>query len=81
MDVSLPGLGDLFCLVVVEYGIYGYSIGWKIWLPFLGVFLVAILIRRSWQPLRDCFAGMRDDWTLPSLAIYILYGGTYMLST
>ena len=76
---SYLGWAILFGLWWSNMGFYGYSTGWKIWLPFLGVFLVAILIRRSWQPLRACLAGMMDDWTLPSLALYILYGGVYML--
>jgi hypothetical protein len=76
---SYLGWAILFALWWSNMGFYGYSIGWKIWLPLLGVFLVAISIRRSWQPLRACLAGIMDDWMLPSLAIYILYGGMYML--
>jgi hypothetical protein len=76
---SYLGWAILFALWWSNMGFYGYSTGWKIWLPFLGVFMVAILIRRSWQPLRACLAGMMDDWTLASLALYILYGGVYML--
>jgi hypothetical protein len=58
---------------------YGYEIGWKIWLPILGVFLVMLIIRRSLQPLRTLATGLWQDWTLPSLGLYILYGHVYML--
>jgi len=58
---------------------YGYWLGWTIWLPLLGVFLVALLIRRSLQPLRAMVNGIWHDWTLLSLGVYILYGHVYML--
>jgi len=58
---------------------YGYETGWKIWLPALGVFLVVLIIRRSFQPLRALFTGFRRDWTLPSLGLYVFYGFVELL--
>ena len=59
---------------------YGYSIGWKIWLPLLAVILVPLLLRRSLQPLRRLFSGLWGDWTLLSFGLYILYAYVWMLS-
>ncbi|MCL4559165.1 MAG: hypothetical protein M1281_00940 [Chloroflexi bacterium] len=56
-----------------------YSIKGLYWLPILGVILIALLIRRSLQPLRRLFAGIWHDWTLPSLALYIFYGQIFLL--
>jgi hypothetical protein len=42
--------------------------------------VIALLVRRSWQPLRTLLAGLWKDWTLLSLTLYILYGWTFMLS-
>jgi hypothetical protein len=53
-------------------GFYGYHMGTEIWLPFLGVFLLTLLIRRSWQPLRNFFTRLWGEWTLLSFGIYIL---------
>jgi hypothetical protein len=58
------------------FTIYGYSIGN---LPLLGVFVFTLLIRRSWLPLRSMLVGLWRDWTLLSLAIYVLYGFVFML--
>ena len=58
---------------------YGYTLGWKIWLPLIGVVLAALLIKLSWQPLRNLIAGIWADWTLLSFAIYILYSSVYIL--
>ena len=55
---------------------FGISVGN---LPLLGVFMVTLLIRRSWQPLRSMVDGLWRDWTLLSLAIYTLYGFVFML--
>jgi hypothetical protein len=73
------GWALLFAWWWTDMRFYGYTIGWKIWLPLFGVFLVALLIRRSWRPLRALLAGMWRDWTLPSLGFYILYGWLFML--
>ena len=58
---------------------YGHVWDWRIWLPLVGVFLIALLIRRSWQPLRALFSGIWREWTLLCLVIYILYGFVFML--
>lgn len=76
---SFLGWALLFAWWWADMVFYGYSLDWKIWLPLLGVFLVALLNRRSLQPLRALLAGMWRDWTLLSFGIYILYGFVFML--
>jgi hypothetical protein len=62
-----------------DMGFYGYHMGAEIWLPFLGIFLLALLIRRSWQPLRTLFTRLWGEWTLFSFSIYILYAHVSIL--
>jgi hypothetical protein len=77
---SFLGWALLFGWWWSDMGFYGYHLDWKIWLPMLGVILAALLIRRSWLPLRALFSGLWGDWTLLALGAYILYGHVYMLS-
>jgi hypothetical protein len=77
---SFLGWAILFAWWWSDMGFYGHSMDWKIWLPLLAVFVIAFLVRRSWQPMRAILAGLWKDWTLLSLSIYILYGWTFMLS-
>jgi hypothetical protein len=67
------GWAILFAAWWADVGFYGYFLGWKIWLPLLGMLLITLLIRRSLAPLRNIFRGMRRDWTLLSLGVYIFY--------
>ena len=57
----------------------GHELGGLIWLPFLGVVAVALLVRRSIQPLRALFRGLWQDWTMLAFALYILYSFVFML--
>lgn len=77
---AFPFLGWalLFAWWWSDMGFYGHSMGWKIWLPLLGVFLVTLLIRRSFVPLRALFTRMWNDWTLLSLGVYIFYVFMFM---
>jgi hypothetical protein len=77
---SFLGWTILFAWWWSDMGFYGHSMDWKIWLPLLAVFVIALLVRRSWQPLRALLAGLWMDWTLLSLSLYILCGWTFMLS-
>jgi len=77
---SYLGWALLFAWWWSDMGFYGYSVGWKIWLPLLGVFFVTLLIRHSIQPLRLLFAGIKREWTLLFLGFYILYGYLFMFS-
>ena len=77
---SFLGWALLFAWWWSDMGFYGYTSDWKIWLPLLGVFLVSLLIRRSWLPLRTLLIGIWHDWTLLSLIIYIFYGFVFMLA-
>jgi hypothetical protein len=77
--VSYLGWAILFGWWWSNMGFYGYHMGAEIWLPFLGVFLLALLIRRSWQPLRTLFARLWGEWTLLSFGIYILYAHVFIL--
>jgi hypothetical protein len=76
---SYLGWALLFAWWWSDMGFYGYSLDWKIWLPLLGVILLALLIRRSIQPLRALFTGLWREWTLLFLGLYILYGFVFML--
>jgi hypothetical protein len=76
---SFLGWAMLFAWWWSDMGFYGYFVGWKIWLPLLVVCLVALLIRRSWQPLRSLFVGIRREWTLLVLGFYILYSSVFMV--
>ncbi len=58
---------------------YGHELGGLIWLPLLGVVLIALLVRRSIQPLRRLLAGLWQDWTLLSFSVYILYSFVFIL--
>jgi hypothetical protein len=60
-------------------GFYGYSLEGLIWLPLLGVVLIALLVRRSIQPLRALVNGLWQEWTLLGFALYILYSYMFML--
>jgi hypothetical protein len=55
--------------------IFGYIMGnegwgWRIWYPLLIMIAIAILWTRSFRPIRQMVAGIWQDWTLLSLAIY-----------
>lgn len=76
---SYLGWAILFAWWWSNMGFYGYHMGLEIWLPLLGVFLVTLLIRRSWQPLRNLLSGLWREWTLLSFGIYILYASVFML--
>jgi hypothetical protein len=77
---SYLGWAILFAYFI-DSGSYaaGYPFVGLFWLILLGVFLLAILIKRSLQPLRDLFSGLWKEWTLASLAIYIFAGFVLML--
>ncbi|HNT25041.1 MAG TPA: hypothetical protein PKM21_11785 [Anaerolineales bacterium] len=62
-----------------DMGSYGYHFGGEMWLPLLGVMVLALLLRRSIQPLRTLAAGLWKEWTLLSFAIYVLYAHMFML--
>ena len=76
---SYLGWAILFGWWWSDMGSYGYHFGREMWLPLLGVILLALLLRRSIQPLRTLFAGLWKEWTLLSFAIYVLYAHLYML--
>ncbi|HZD57338.1 MAG TPA: hypothetical protein VE136_11475 [Anaerolineales bacterium] len=61
------------------FSYYGYPFVGQSWLILLGVFLLAIFIKRSLKPLRDLVSGLWEEWTLASLAIYILAGFVLMI--
>lgn len=57
----------------------GHTIGGWLWLPLLGVVLIGLLVRRSFQPLRSLGNRLWQEGTVASLAIYILYAWVYMM--
>jgi hypothetical protein len=57
-----------------DMGIDGvYRLDNRMWLLPLGIFVLALLIRRSLAPLRALKVGLWNDWSLLSLGIYSFY--------
>ena len=57
-----------------DMGIYGvYILDNRMWLLPLGVFVLALLVRRSLAPLHAVLAGLWSEWTLLSLGIYSFF--------
>jgi len=57
-----------------DMGMYGvYRLDNRMWLLPLGVFVLALLVRRSMAPLHTLLAGLWSDWTLLSLGIYSFF--------
>ncbi len=53
--------------------------GWLSWIP-LGVTLAgAVLLARSWRPLRPIVVGLWHDWSLLSLGMYTLLSFAFVL--
>ncbi len=44
--------------------------GWSVWVPFWAMALIAVLLTRSWQPLRQLYHGVWHDWTRLSFGLY-----------
>lgn len=57
----------------------GWLYGKDLVLPLLGVIILALLVRRSLEPLQKLLAGLVWDWTLLFLGIYTLYAFVFML--
>lgn len=57
-----------------DMGIYGaYRLDSRMWLLPLGVFVLAMSVRRSMAPLHALLAGLWRDWTLLSLGMYTFF--------
>lgn len=57
--------------------IFGFRIDywtWRIWIPLLAAFGIALLWTRSLHPLRQLVRGIWQDWTLLSFAMYAFVG-------
>lgn len=52
-------------------GIYRFD--GRMWLPFAGVLLLPLLLRRSLDPLRRLLSGLRQDWTLVTFGLYTFW--------
>lgn len=76
---SYLGWAIIFAWLGQGMGFYDYTLARLIWLPLLGVVLIALLARRSLQPLRNLLRGLWQDWTMLALALYIFYCSFYML--
>jgi hypothetical protein len=55
-----------------------HSFEWVSLLPLV-VMAAGLLIRHSFKPLRTMLSGIWQDWTLPSLGIYIFFSFAYMI--
>jgi hypothetical protein len=77
--ISYLGWAILFGWWWSDMRFYGYEIGGLIWLPLLGVILLALVLRRSIQPMRNLLSDLWKEWTILSFALYILYSYLFML--
>lgn len=68
-----------FCWWWRNMSTYTYRWDARVWLAPLGVLLLAMLVRRSLRPVRDLLSSLWQDWTLPSLALFIFYCGVSIL--
>jgi hypothetical protein len=76
---SYLGCAVLFALWWSGVQFNGVWLGGWTWLALLLAILFPLLARRTFQPLRALAAGLWQDWTLPSLLIFTLYGALYMI--
>lgn len=67
---SYAYLGWLLLFLIASLGSVGRdgTYLWRIWAPFLGTLLLAIVLRPSPGPLRSLARGWKQDWTLSALA-------------
>ena len=60
--------------------IYGkVTLDSRMWLLPLAALALALLLRRSLQPLRALFTGLWDDWTLLSFGVYSFFSFGFLL--
>lgn len=45
-------------------------LGWRAWIPFIAVALIAIVFTRSLSPYKQLAGNIQNDWTLILFAIY-----------
>lgn len=63
-----------------DMGIYGtYHLDSRMWLPLLGVFLLALLVHRGLSPIRDLLSGLWRDRTLFGLGIYTFLAWQFVM--
>jgi hypothetical protein len=68
---SYPYLGWLLVFALAGLGISGLDDPylWRTWVPLLVTLLLALVLRRSTDPLRALWHSWRRDWTLSTLAV------------
>jgi hypothetical protein len=49
---------------------YNELLGWRAWIPFLLMAVIALLLTRSVRPLRQLITGVWHDWTRFSFGLY-----------
>lgn len=68
-----------FCWWWSNGSTYTYRWDAKVWLAPLVVLLLALILRRSLRPLMELLRNLWQDWTLPSFALFIFFGGASVL--
>ncbi len=58
---------------------YGHDINAAVWFLPTAVILISLIIRRSLQPLKNMWRGIKNEWTLISLGLAIFYGFAQLL--
>ncbi|MEE4195675.1 MAG: hypothetical protein V2J07_10805 [Anaerolineae bacterium] len=74
---SYPYLGIvlLLSILMMNASTPGFLFGdelwkWRAWIPLLIISAVALLVTRSFQPLRKFFTNIKEDWTLLTFGLY-----------
>lgn len=71
------GHGIVFSFFLMQVRILPWpSFGWYAWIPFGGIFLLALLQSLSFKPILSLLDGIWEDWTKASFA---LFGGLPMV--
>jgi len=59
--------------------IYGVYWGFRIWIPFGIVALIALIWTRSFNPIKNFFSDVSNDWTRLSLAMYTFIAFVFLI--
>jgi len=68
------GISLLIAWFNTDVSINGVRWGYRIWLPLIVIVLLAMLWRRSLEPLRTFFRDVWNDWTRLTFLMYALGG-------
>ena len=69
------GHGLVFSLYMMNVATPGFLFGrelwgWRAWIPFMVIALIALAVTRSFQPIIKFFANIWNDWTLLTFTMF-----------